>query len=466
MKSKIIRIAAMLLAVCIMLPLGLFGCAAEGKKLITLDDYSISANIYQLMLSQQKGTMAYSINSQYGSYNSEKFWGTTIDMETQMTNEEYYNNAVLEKAKNFLCALKLYDELKAEKSDFSMPSLYTQNIETAMNDFIKNDAGGSKTKLNSILSEYGINTDMLEEFLLMEAKAAYVVDYLYGEDGSKIGEAVKSEYFNSNYVACKQILIQKYYYLYETDEDGNEIYYDKDGGTPIYDTSKTPAINEDGTPKLDKNDNQIYYNSDGSVAYDKKNGEKKICVDSVSGEMVYKMHDDETIAELRESAQELLAAADEKGINGFDLLRKEHSEDYDPTDVTGGVMYYATNVNYSAISSEFLDQIVDSLSAMEIGDVKLLESDLSYNIIIKTELGSGAYSDEKFKNYFSDETYGVFDFIFNLKTALYGDRLSKYADGVVVDEKLLADLGLSIKTVAPNFYYPDPDIAYHFYDQY
>jgi len=28
----------------------------------------------------------------------------------------------------------------------------------------------------------------------MEAKAAYVVDYLYGADGSKIGTAVKNEF--------------------------------------------------------------------------------------------------------------------------------------------------------------------------------------------------------------------------------------------------------------------------------
>jgi hypothetical protein len=418
------------------------------------------------MLTQQKGKMAYAINSEYGNYNSEQFWGMTIDMATQMTNEDHYNDMVLEKARNFLCALKLYDELKAEKSDFKMPKAYTDNIETAIEDFIAHDAGGSKAKLNSILSDYGINIDMLEEFLLMEAKAAYVVDYLYGSDGSKIGEAVKTEYYKNNYVACKQILIQKYYYLYETDEDGNEMYFDEESGHIIYDRTKTPAINDDGTPKLDKNDNQIYYNNDGSIAYDKVNGTKKVQIDSVSGEAVFKMHSDEKLASLKEKAQNILVEADEKGINGFDLLRRENSDDYDSADATDGMMYYATNVNYAAFSSEFLDDIVSSLSSMDIGDVKLLESDLSYNIIIKTELGSGAYNDKKFENYFSDETYGAFDFIFNLKNELYSLRLADYIADVELDKKVLAKSGLSIKTVAPNFYYPDPDIAYHFYDQY
>ena len=466
MKNKFIKAVALALCICMIVPMTFSGCASKGETLISLDDYTISANIYQLMLSQQKGNMAYAINSEYGNYNSEKFWGMTIDMATQMTNEEYYNEAILEKAKNFLCALKLYDKLKSEKSDFNMPKSYTDNISTAIEDFITHDAGGSKAKLNSILSDYGINIDMLEDFLLMEAKAAYVVDYLYGSDGSKIGEAVKSEYFSNNYVACKQILIQKYYYLYEVDEDGNEMYFDDESGYVLYDTSKTPAINEDGTPRLDSNKNQIYYNSDGSIAYDKVNGTKKVQVDSVSGEAVYKMYSNEKIAEIEEKAQDILAEADAKGINGFDILRRENSDDYDAADATNGVMYYATNVVYASFSSAFIDDMVSSLAEMEIGDVKMLESDLSYNIIIKTELGSGAYNDDKFENYFSDETYGVFDFIYNLKSELYALRLADYIADVKVDEKVLAKSELSIKTVIPNFYYPDPDIAYHFYDQY
>lgn len=466
MKKRLIKVIALMLSLCMIIPAALSGCGSKGETLISLDDYTLSVNLYQLMLTQQKGRMAYAINSEYGSYNSERFWGMTIDMATQMTNEEYYNNAILERAKNFLCALKIYDELAKEHTDFKMPGSYTDNIDAAMDDFLQNDANGSKTKLNSILSEYGINTEMLEEFLLMEAKAAYVVDYLYGDDGSKIGEAVKTEFYQDNYVACKQILIQKYYYLYEVDEDGNEMYFNKDSGQVAYDTTKTPAINDDGSAKRDKDGNQIFYNNDGSIAYDKVNGEKKVQVDSVSGEPVYRMYSDEKIASLKEKANDILLEADEKGINGFDVLRREYSNDYDAADTTDGMMYYSKNVKYSSVSSEFLDEIVTSLAGMEIGDVKLLESDISYNIIIRTELGAGAYNDEKFTNYFSDETYGVFDFIFNLKNELYAARLANYISDVVVDEELLEKSGLTIKTAVPNFYYPDPDIAYHFYDKY
>ena len=449
MKKRKIKIVAALLALCMIVPMSLIGCSAKGKTLVSLDDYKITTNIYQLMLSQQKGKMANYISSEYGNYNSEAFWGTTVDMATLMTNEDYYNDAVLEKAKNFLCAMKLYDELKAEKTDFKMPDSYTENIKTAINDFIEFDGDGSKSTLNALLSAYGINVKMLEEFLIMEAKAAYVVDYLYGSDGSKIGEAVKTEYFNNNYVSCKQILIQKYYYVYEKDEDGNEIYYGTDGNI-LYDTSKTPIIDSKG--------NQIYLNDDGSIAYDKVNGARK--------EESYKMYSDEELAKLGEKAKEILATADEKGINGFDLLRKEYSEDYDANDKTGGVMYYATNVQYASYTSEYLDEITAALKIMKTGEVKLLESDLSYNIIIKTDLETGAYNEEKYEGYFTDETYGINDFLFNLKTYLYNIRLSQYMSDVKVDEKVLKDSDLTIKTVEPNYNYPDIDIAYHFYDQY
>ena len=466
MRKNILKPIIFIVAVCLLLPLTFAGCSSKGATLLSLDDYKISENIYQLMLTQQKGKMAYAIYSEYGDYNSEKFWGMTIDMTSQITNEDYYNKAILDRAKNFLCALKLYDELESTKSDFNMPDTYLSNIENAIKDFVEYDADGSKTKLNNILSQYGINMNMLEEYLVMEAKAAYVVDYLYGSDGSKIGGAVKNEYFKNNYVACKQIIIQKYYYIYETDEDNNEIYYDMESGKIIYDTSAIPAIDADGKYIKDKDGNQIYYNKDGSIAYDKENGQRKPVTDSVSGEAVYKMLDDETIAALKEKAQDILAEADEKGINGFDVLRRKYSDDYDVNDKTDGVMYYATNVSYSSITADILDDITSKLSGMQVGDVTMIESDLSFNILIKTELGANAYDDEKFQSYFSDTTYGVFDFISNLKTQLYANRLAEYIKDVKVDEERLADLDFSISNVLPNFYYPDADIAYHFYDKY
>jgi hypothetical protein len=100
---------------------------------------------------------------------------------------------------------------------------------------------------------------------------------------------------------------------------------------------------------------------------------------------------------------------------------------------------------------------------MNTGDVRLFESDLSFNIVVKTELKSGAYSDENLSGYFKDEVYGVYDFISNIKYELYSARLAKYADKVVVNKNVLDSLSFSISNVAPNYYYPDPDVAYYLY---
>ena len=465
MKKRIIGVIACLLALCLALPFVSVGCAGKGKTLMSLDNYELSENIYQLMLTQQKGNMAYSIHSQYGSYNSEKFWGMTIDKDTQKTNEQYYNELVLERAKNYLCALALFDELKATKSDFNFPKAYEKSIDAAIQNMIEVDAGGSKTKLNSILSEYGINIGMLRDYLLMDAKAVYVVDYLYGVDGTKIGDAVKDQYYRENYVSCKQILIQKFYYVYETDKDGNVIYYSPETGHPIYDTSKTPGFNADGTSVVDEHGTHIYYNDDGTVAYDMLKGEKQIKIDELTGEQVYKTYSNDKIAELREKALKLAAEADGKGINIFESMRIEHSDDYSASDEAGGMMYYDKNVNYSAFTSSFIDEMSSSLSEMKVGDIKLVESDLSFNIIIKTELEDDAWSNEKYKYYFTDEAYGVFDFVSNLKSELYSARLAAYADKVKVDQRVLDGISFSIKSVSPNYYYPDPDIAYYLYNE-
>ena len=462
LKRKLHRNICVILAICLLLPLCLASCSSKGKTLISLDGHEISTNIYQLMLTQQKGSMAYSIHSKYGDINSTKFWDTVVDLKTQTTNEEYYNDLILTRAKNYLCALKLYEELEAEKSDFKMPDAYIESIDHAIDDMIEYDGNGSKTSLNAILSDYGINVKMLREYLIMDAKANYVVEYLYGVEGDKIGDGVKDEYFEENYVACKQILIQKYYYVYETDKDGNTIYYSSETGYPAYDKTKTPATDKDGNAVYDKHGSRVYYNDDGTVAYDTENGKPKIVTDE-KGVQKYVMYTDEELAELKKKAEELVVRAQATDLNGFNILRRENSDDYDASDKTDGFMYLATNVDYFTVSSKLLDDMADGLSDMKVGDVRLYESDLSFNVVVKTKLESGAYSDEDLKGYFEDDVYGVYDFISNIKYELYSARLEKYADRIVVNEDVLGALNFSISNVSPNYYYPDPDVAYYLY---
>ena len=458
-KRMIIKAVACILTCCMILPFCLSGCSNNGKTLMSLDKHKFSVNFYQLMLSQQKGAMAYEINSIYGNYNSEKFWGMTIDKETQKTNADYYEELVLERGKDYLAALALFDELERTKTDFEFPKVYEQNIDAAI-ESMKQDTGGTKNSLNTVLSEYGINHKMLKNFLIMDAKFYYVMDYLYGADGSKIGDAVKEEYYNENYVSCKEIIIQKYSYVYRTDEDGNEIYFDPQTQKPIYDKTQNLKYNKDGTVVVDKEGTRMYFDKDGEIAYDKLTGVRIPVTDGATGAVVTQQYSEEKINSLREKAKALVADADGKGINYFETLRMKNSESYSSSDKTEGNIFLDVNMTYSAYSSKIFDYMADSLEKMQVGDVKLIEDEVCFAIIIKTELESGAWGNEKY-----EEAFTVLnDFTNGLIYELYDAKLAPYKERIEIDHKVLDSLNFSIRTVSPNYYYPDPNVAYYLYE--
>ena len=70
-----------------------------------------------------------------------------------------------------------------------------EEIETDLNELIRTDGDGSKTKLNSVLANYGVNYKMLKEYYVMKAKFSAVQDHIY----STMGPNVKGDYLKENY---------------------------------------------------------------------------------------------------------------------------------------------------------------------------------------------------------------------------------------------------------------------------
>ena len=165
MKHTFVKALVIVLAL-LMLATSAVGCGAS-QPLMTLDGHSLSINLYELMLSIQKGNMAYLINYWYGDVNSPDFWGTVID-DNSTTYDDYYTLAVYKKAKNFLAAVVLFDEM-----GLKLPEATVEAIDEEIQGLIEND-GGSKKALNAILAEYGVNIDMYREYKLMEAKSSYL----------------------------------------------------------------------------------------------------------------------------------------------------------------------------------------------------------------------------------------------------------------------------------------------------
>lgn len=426
MKRTGLRLLA--LAAALLLVLGAVGCG-KNNVLMRAGEDTVSLNVYELMLSIQKGNMAYAINYWYGDVNSEDFWGTVVD-EDSTTYDDYYTAAVLRKAKNLLAAASLFREM-----GLTLSASRTAAIEKEINDLLLEH--GSKKALNEALSAYGVNVDMYREYKTLLAKSDELAEAIYGEDGSKIGAMLKEQYLKENYVAFKQILVANYRYVYETDKNGDTIYY-LSGGKVAYDT-----VN--GTPRLE-GDGFVYYKEDGHVAYDTVTGKPSPVLDETGAQKTEPYSDGELLDRFNMALELSEMGAD--GASAFEALRTMYS---DEASIDDDLCYLATNVDYASVNLTFMDDIAAALAELPVGGVTVVESDYGFHVVRRYEVESGAYADSALVQWFSDSAYGVYDFMNNLENDLFLTRLSAYAEKIGTDDDLLATV--TIKQVNPNYDY-------------
>lgn len=436
--KKSTRILAFFFAILLLLS-SLTACGGKQDAILTLDKNSISVNTYRLMLSIRKGEMAFAIAQSYGSANSEKFWGTVID-DSSTTYDDYYTAEVFEKAKSYLCALALFDEL-----GLTLPDSYVKAVDEEMTALVEEDGGGSKAKLNSILAEFGANYEILRDYKLMVKKIEYLMLSLYGSDASKVSTAVKESYLEENYVAFQQILLSNFYYLFETDKNGDEIYYNGDGSI-AYDTSeKSYAVPEGGK--------FVYYTADGRIAYDTVNGKRKPLTDEKGNQLTGNYTTAEMLDRLN-LAINLRDTAAPGSAATFQKLRLAYSdEDLSAEEYHDTLSYLSTSVSYASISSSWstLDTIAAKLATMEIGEVAIAQTDAGIHVLLKYPTEKGAYADERYSQWFTDSLYRIYDFNSNLTSALLTARIEDYGAQIEVNTDLLK--GISLKNSPSNFYY-------------
>lgn len=195
--------------------LSLVSCSSSkkfGEPLMTLGGEQITVNMYQLWLSRVKGA--------YGGAD-EAVWDEKT--EDGRTYNEIFTDFVKQNAITFICALHEFSEL-----GLKLPKDRINEIDDVMQTMLEERGDGSKTALNGILSQYGVNYDILREIYIIEEKLNYLGEYLYGANGTeKITETIRNEYYHDNYVRIQQI------FLYTankpvTDDEGNFV-YDENG---------------------------------------------------------------------------------------------------------------------------------------------------------------------------------------------------------------------------------------------
>ena len=437
MKQLFFRAALLLLTVFTVL--GSTSCANHGKTLLYLEkdgiEVSISVNAFQLLMARQKAKM--------GSVDDATFWDTfDSQVAPNKTRDEFYRDSILENSKIYLISLYLFDYYGLTLSASS-----EAKIEEIMQEFITTDGGGSKTKLNSVLADYGVNYDILRDVYVMMAKIEAVQTHLYGTNAELIGDTLKTEFMENNYVHFNQIYLPFSKFVYETDAKGNEIYYvpSEDDATVPSNKISYDKVNGKASDKTDKNGDIIYYLADGeTVAYRKLDAlRKKVTNEDGSYKMAALTQDekDALLAKRDTLYTELVGATPENFVAEADRVRQ--SLDFGKDSNTDG--YYIFRDEYTG-SYKYLNDAIALCDTLKDGEIAKLNTEQGYFIIQKDKFTEKAYSLE-------DNKSGWFQNFNDLVVNhLFEGLCSQYLGDVVVDTAVYAEAP-RMKDVKRSYFY-------------
>ena len=434
MKKQIVKAAALFLAL-LMIVMAMPSCASRGKTVMELGSQTMSINLYEFFMSRQKGTLCttyyYGADAKY-----DDFWRTPISSDGTTYND-YWTSYIRTCVENYLAALYLFED----EYGLTLPQSYIDKVDEDMKEFVDYDGEGSKSALNAILADYGVNYNMLREVYIMEQKIAYLQEYLYGADLSRIADEVKEEYYQDNYVRFKQVFFANYYYIYETDENGDTIYYDVENDKILYDKSTgIRKFDDAGNALKDKHGNVIYYHEDGSVAYDEVNGEPAYTFDA-DGKYMTAKYSAADLKEIRENAEEIVEFVKTGDTSAFEACMNDYSDDEEGRTLYPNGYYFTKEARYSY---DYINDIIEKLGEMETGEIALVESEYGYHVVMKYELNRGAYSDKANAEWFED-------FDASVANMLFSNKCMEYAAQIETDEELITTVDMS--TVKPNYYY-------------
>ena len=431
------RLLSVLLCLALLMgAVAMTACANKGKTLLELDGHTISSNQYQLLLSRVRGSLAYAGYS----VDSPTFWEMVIDSEGN-TYDEYFRNAALADAKRYLAAAVIFDE-----EGLVLPQSYKEAIDEDIEEYIRD--AGSKSALNSQLSAYGVNVDMLRDLYLLEAKYDYVQTYLYGTEGEKIAANVRHDYLTEHAVCFKQVLIRAFDYVYETDLNGDEIYYKVGENNAKVNNIAYDVVN--GNTRLDeydktiedKNGDAVYYLPNGSIAYDTEKGVRSVVYDA-NGVAKTVKYSAEEMAEHKAAAEEMMASVAKGDFPAFEALLSEYEVSGDDAFVTDGTycFLYTTGDN----DYDYLNDIADVLAESEEGVVRMVSSEYGYNVVMKYPIPEDAVTNAAYEDWFGDLSNRVV-------AKLFHNKCEPYMEKVAVSNEEFADLP-SMKEVGTNYNY-------------
>lgn len=394
---KIIKkITAVTLAL-VMLALSLVGCSSLGTPVMELGGTEITANMVEFWLSRYKAQFEY----YYGNAVCQQYGLDKVDQFWPLVADPATGETYDDIMSGFIyenAQTYLCSLYLFDQFGLSLPASTVEEVDTYIADLCENYASGSKSEFNALLSNYGVSMKILRELYLIDEKVDYLQEYLFGTGGTfGVTKIDKENYYQQNYVRMRQICIF---------------------------INECPEYDENGNPVLD-NDGYTKYRS-------------------------------MTTAETQEARNRAAEAL--KSINsGESFLDVSKQYDENPTDdeYTGGIYM---SKNSSMGTDEALEKIYTELESMEVGQVKLIETENILHIVEKLELDEGAYdktANSDFFRFYNSETQSYDTYEAYLREPLFleyiAESLEKFSAEVKIDEELLNKYKLS--TVAANYYY-------------
>ena len=394
---KIIKkITACVLAL-LMLTLPLVGCSSLGTPVMELGGTEITANMIEFWLSRYKAQFEY----YYGDAVINQYGLSKVDQFWAITADATTGQTYDDVMSSFI-----YENAETylcalyifDQFGLSLPKSTIDEVDVYLADLCENYASGSKSEFNALLSNYGVSYNILRELYLIDEKVDYLQNYLFGVGGTLgVTKIDKENYYQQNYVRMRQICF---------------------------------FINE--CPEYDANGNVVHDN-DGYVKYR-----------------------DMTAAETQEArnrAADALASIN-AGVSFLDVS-KQYDENPTDDEYTGGI-YMSQD---SAMGTDAaLEKIYTELKSMEVGQIKLIETENNLHIVEKLELDEGAYdkiANSDFFLFYNAETQTYDTYEAYLREPLFleyiAESLEKFSADIKIDQELLKKYKLS--TVQANYYY-------------
>ena len=319
-------ICAMLAAVLLIVSAA--GCGSDSPAAIQVGDVKITSNMFCYWMSRYKAMFLY------------MYFGTTTDnsqywsaqLAEGVTYGDFLETLAITNIKSNAVCLKLFEDY-----GLSLTKDQINAVDEAINQKIS--SAGSKAALNSALSAYGANVNVLREIYLAEAKLNVLKDYLYGDNGiDRVTDAELDAYYKENYFRDKHILVL---------------------------TGAKYVLSDDGKPEVDS--------TTGSYK----------TAELTADEKAVKI-------ELAADLEKRIAAGED-----FDSLCVQYTEDLGMQQFPGG--YYFTST-----STYLPTGVISAVQGMKVGDVQTVETSAGIYIVKRYELEDKAYQNTDLTAMFSD----------------------------------------------------------------